>query len=60
MILPIPQFFGSITVDVKLCIVDTSLGKYIPKYIKSTSNGNKITRGCKTCISAMLLQSDLK
>ena len=31
----------------------------MPKYIKPTSNINKITSGCKTCISDMLLQSDL-
>ena len=45
------------TVDGNVCIVDTSLRKYIPKYIKSMSNRNKITCGCKTCISVMLLQS---
>ena len=35
MILPIYQggFFGAKTVDVKVCIGDTSLRKYIPKYI---------------------------
>ena len=37
----------------------TSLREYIPKYIKTTSNRNKITCGCETCISAMLLQLDL-
>ena len=31
----------------------------MPKYIKSMSNRNKITCECETCISAMLLQSDL-
>ena len=31
----------------------------MPKYIKPMSNRNKIKCGCKTCISAMLLQSDL-
>ena len=61
MILPISRggFFGAMTVDGKLCIVDTSLRKYMPKYIKPMSNRNKITRGCETCISVMLLQSDL-
>ena len=40
----------------KVCIGDTSLRKYMPKYIKPTSNINKITCGCETCISDMLLQ----
>ena len=31
----------------------------MPKYIKPMSNRNNITSGCKTCISAMLLQSNL-
>ena len=37
MILPIPQggFLGAITVDGKLCIGDTPLRKYMPKYIKT-------------------------
>ena len=47
------------TVDGKVCIGETSLSKYMPKYIKPTSNRNKIKCGCKTCISATLLQSDL-
>ena len=51
--------FGERKVDGKVCIGDTSLSKYMPKYIKPTSNRNNITRGCKTCISDMLLQSDL-
>ena len=35
MILPIYQggYFGARTVDLKVCIVDTSLKNYIPKYI---------------------------
>ena len=52
-------FSGARTVDGNICIGDTSLRKYMPKYIKPMSNRNKITCGCKTCISAMLLQSDL-
>ena len=52
-------FSGEITVDGKICIGETSLRKYIPKYIKPMSNKNNIICGCKTCISAMLLQSDL-
>ena len=36
MILPIPQggFFGARIFDGKLCIVDTSLRKYMQKYTK--------------------------
>ena len=45
--------------DGKLCIGDASHRKYMPKYIKLTRNRNNITRGCKTCISAMILQSNL-
>ena len=47
MMLPIFQgdCFGAITVDGKVCIGDTSLRKYIPKYIKSTSNRNKNKSG---------------
>ena len=61
MILPIFKggFSCAITVDGKVCIVDTSLRKYIPKYIKPMNNKNKITCGCETCISTMLLQSDI-
>ena len=36
-----------------------SLSNYMLKYIKPTSKRNNITCECKTCISAMLLQSDL-
>ena len=61
MMLPIFQgdCFGAITVDGKVCIGDTSLRKYIPKYIKSTSNRNKNKPGWETCKGAMLLQSDI-
>ena len=52
-------FFGAITVNEKLCMGDTSLSKYIAKNIKPIRNRNNISCGCKTCISAMLLQSDL-
>ena len=50
---------GERTANGKVCIVDTSLRKYITKYIKPMSNRNKIICGWKTCISAILLQSDL-
>ena len=50
-------FFGARTVDRKVYVGYLSLRKYIPKYIKPTSNINKITCGCETCIRAMLLQS---
>ena len=53
------RFFGEITVDVRLCIVDTSLSKYMTKYIKPMSNRNYIAYGYETCISSMLLKSDL-
>ena len=33
--------------------------KYMPKNIKPMNNRNNITCGGETCISAMLLQSDL-
>ena len=52
-------FSGARTVNGNMCIGDKSLSKYMPKYIKPMSNRNKITCGCKTCIRAMLLQSDL-
>ena len=59
MVLPIYQrySFCAITVDEKFCIGDTSRRKYMPKYIKPTSNTNKIKCGCETCISDILLQS---
>ena len=61
MILPSSEggFTVTIIVDGKTCIGDTSLRKYMPKYIKPTSNRNNITCGCKTCISSLLLQSDI-
>ena len=61
MILPISQgvFFGARTFDGKVYIVDMELRKYMPKYIETMSNRNNITCGWKTCISAMLLQSDI-
>ena len=51
------EFSCARTVDGKVCIGDTSLRKYMLKYIKPMINRNKITCGCETCISAMLLQS---
>ena len=61
MMLPIyeEEFLGAITVDGIICMGDMSLRKYTPKDIKPMSNINKITCGCKICISAMLLQSDI-
>ena len=61
MILPIPEggIFCARTVYGKVCIGDTSFWKYMPKYIKPMSIINNITCGCKTCISAMFLQSDI-
>ena len=61
MILPIPKggFYDARKVYEKLCIGDTSLRKYMPKYIKPMSKINNITCGCKKYISDMLLQSDL-
>ena len=35
--------FGAIIVDGNVCMGDTSLRKYMPKYINPTSNINKIT-----------------
>ena len=43
----------------KVCIGNMSLRKYIPIYINPMINIINITCGYKTCISAMLLQSDL-
>ena len=61
MILPITQggFFGARTVHGRLFIGDTSLSKYIPKYIKPLSYRNNITCGFKTCKSDILPKSDL-
>ena len=53
------SFFGSRTVGGKVCIGSTSIRKYIPIYINPMSNRNNIIWGCETCISTMLLQSDL-
>ena len=52
-------FSGAIPVDGNIYIGDTSVRKYMPKYIKPMSNRNNITCGWETCISAMLLKSDL-
>ena len=54
-----PRIFYARTVDEKVCIGDKSLRNYMPKYIKTTSNKNKISCGYKTCIRAILLPSDL-
>ena len=61
MILPNSEvgFSCARTIDGNIFIGDTSLRKYMPKYIKPTRNRNKITCGWETCISAMLLWSDL-
>ena len=56
---PKEVFFGAWTVYGKLCIGDTSLKKYMPKYTKPMTNRNNITCGCKACISAMLIQPDI-
>ena len=60
IILPTSEggFLRAKTVYGKICIGYKSLRKYMPKYIKPMSNRNKITCGCKTCIGAILLQSD--
>ena len=52
-------FYGTINEGGKVCIGDTYLRKYMPKYIKPMSNINKITCRYETCISAMLLKFDL-
>ena len=61
MMLPISEgdFSCSRPIDGKVCIGDTLLRKYTPKYIKPASNRNRIACGCKTCIIAMLIQPDL-
>ena len=51
-------FFGARNEDGRLFIGDKSLRVYIPKHISPMSNRDKITCGCETYISAMLLQSD--
>ena len=60
-ILPILQgdSFGARIVDNKLFIGYAWLRSYMPKYIKPTSNRNKITCEYKTCLIAMLFQSYL-
>ena len=52
-------FSGAIPADGNIYIGDTSLRKYMPKYIKPMSNRKNITCGWETCISAMLLKLDL-
>ena len=61
MILPSSEgdCFGAKTIDGNICIGDKSLRKYMKKYIKPTRNIKNITCGCKTFISAVLLQSDI-
>ena len=61
MISPIYQggFFGEKYLNGKVCIGDTSLRNYTPKYTEQTININNITCGCKKIISDMLLQLDL-
>ena len=61
MILPSYEgVFSSVrTIDGNICIGNMSLRKYMQKSIKPISDRNKITRVYKTCISAMLIQSDL-
>ena len=53
------MFLGARTVYGKVFIGDTSLRNYITKYIKPMIYRNSIKCGHKTCISVMLLQSDL-
>ena len=54
------MFFCARTVDGGRGVIGyKSLRKYMQKYIKPMSKINKITCGFKTCISAMLLQSDI-
>ena len=42
-----------------MCIGDNSLINYMPKQINPMSNINKLTCGCETCSSAILLKSCL-
>ena len=53
------SFFSAINEDVKVCIGDTSLSKYIPTTIKPRSKRNRITYICESCIVAILIQLDL-
>ena len=61
LILPVTQggFHGVRNEYGRVCIGDTSLRKYTPKQINPMINRNNITRGCETCISVMLLKSNL-
>ena len=61
LILPLYQgeYSGTINKDGRVFIGNTSLIKYMQKHMNSTRNRNKISCGCETCISAMLLQYDL-
>ena len=61
MISPISEggYFFARTVDIKSFIGDISLRKYTQKYIKPSSNRKNITCWCETCLSDMLLQSDI-
>ena len=52
-------FYGKIIGGGIVCIEDMSLKYHMPKHIKPMRSINKITWGCETCISAMLLQYDL-
>ena len=45
--------------DGRVCIDGTSLIKYTPKHRNPTINRNNIICGCETCMSTILLQSDL-
>ena len=58
MVLPIYRggFFCSSNNDRKVYIGDKYLRKHMPKNIKPMSNIDKITYGCETCISDMLLK----
>ena len=51
--------FGSRNVGGKLCIGNKYLNKYMQNIKKPTSNKTNIKRRLKTCISAMLFQSDM-
>ena len=57
--IPLGGFFGAKNEDEEVCVGDTPLRKYTLRNIKPVNKKNKITRICKTCISSMLIQSDL-
>ena len=61
MILPSYEgVFSSVrTIDGNICIGNMSLRKYMQNFIKPISDRKNITCVYKTCISAMLIQSDL-